>query len=491
MFTSATASHVPRASKSKGWLSLPNVARYWGVQPAVSADRKDEMQTRIAFDPSPFSDRERQDVLDYCADDVTMTAGIFRRQLSILMRDPDWLKTALWRGRYTPAVALMEWYGVPIDTELLGRLNRHWPAIMLALIEEMDTETQVFENGELKLARIDAYAAREGISWPRTKTGLPATNEKAFAELHDSYPQLRPLLTLISTRNKLKLHSLQVGPDARNRTLLGMFGSLTGRNQPSSAKYIFGPARWVRQLIKPGPGRAVALLDYKHEEPRIGAIMSGDEALLRALDTGDVYLALAKAAGLVPADATKDTHGPERHKAKQTFLGVGYGMEAAGLARRLDIAEVEAADLIRRYAATFTPFWNWLRCRRTTALRQGYLTTCFGWRLRVGAPVKPNTWRNFESQATGAEILRLAACLATEAGLEVCGPAHDAFLIESALETIDADTERMVACMDEAAATVLGSTIPIDINTTRYPDRFEEKDGAAMFARSHGVARKL
>ena len=133
MFTIATASHGPRASKSKGWLSLPNVARYWGVQPAVSADRKGEMQTRIAFDPSPFSDHERQDVPDYCADDVTMTAGIFRRQLSVLMRDPDWLKTALWRGRYTPAVALMEWYGIPIDTELLGRLNRHWPAIMLAL----------------------------------------------------------------------------------------------------------------------------------------------------------------------------------------------------------------------------------------------------------------------------------------------------------------------------------------------------------------------
>ena len=45
----------------------------------------------------------------------------------------------------------------------------------------------------------------------------------------------------------------------------------------------------------------------------------------------------------------------------------------------------------------------------------------------------------------------------------------------------------MVACMDQAAVTVLGSAIPIDINTTRYPDRFEEKDGAVMFARVMGL----
>ena len=325
----------------KGWLSLPNVARHWGAQPALSAAHKNEMQTRIAFDPSPFSAQERREVLDYCADDVMMTASLFCRQLLQFSQDRDWFKTALWRGRYTPAVALMEWHGIPIDTELLSRLDRHWEALMRSLIEETDAEARVFENGQLKLARIDDFATRERISWPRTKTGLPATNEKAFEELHDAYPQLNSLLTLISTRNKLKLHRLQVGPDGRNRTLLGMFGSLTGRNQPSSAKYIFGPARWVRHLIKPGPGRAVALLDYKHEEPRIGAIKSGDAALLLALNTGDVYLALAVAVGLAPAGATKDTHGPERHKAKQTFLGVSYGMSAAGLARRLNIDELE------------------------------------------------------------------------------------------------------------------------------------------------------
>jgi hypothetical protein len=48
-------------------------------------------------------------------------------------------------------------------------------------------------------------------------------------------------------------------------------------------------------------------------------------------------------------------------------------------------------------------------------------------------------------QANGAEMLRLAACLATERGIEVCAPSHDAFLICAPLERIDDDVVAMRA----------------------------------------------
>ena len=41
------------------------------------------------------------------------------------------------------------------------------------------------------------------------------------------------------------------GRDGRNRTLLSPFSAKTGRNQPSTTKFVFGPAKWVRGLIKP------------------------------------------------------------------------------------------------------------------------------------------------------------------------------------------------------------------------------------------------
>ena len=41
---------------------------------------------------------------------------------------------------------------------------------------------------------------------------------------------------------------------------------------------------------------------------------------------------------------------------------------------------------------------------------------------------------NFPMQANGAEMMRLAACMAIERGIEVCAPVHDAFLICAPLD---------------------------------------------------------
>jgi hypothetical protein len=53
-------------------------------------------------------------------------------------------------------------------------------------------------------------------------------------------------------------------------------------------------------------------------------------------------------------------------------------------------------------------------------------------------------------QANGAEMMRIAACLATESGIAVCAPIHDAFLIMAPLERLEEDAARMRAVMAEA-----------------------------------------
>jgi DNA polymerase-1 len=78
---------------------------------------------------------------------------------------------------------------------------------------------------------------------------------------------------------ELRLNSLAVGLDGRNRTLLSPFRSKTSRNQPSNAKAIFGAATWIRGLIKPEPGTALAYLDFSSQEFAIAACLSGDERM--------------------------------------------------------------------------------------------------------------------------------------------------------------------------------------------------------------------
>lgn len=113
----------------------------------------------------------------------------------------------------------------------------------------------------------------------------------------------------------------------------------------------------------------------------------------------------------------------------------------------------------------------------------GYLSTVFGWTYRTES-ARPNTLRNFPMQANGAEMLRLACCLATERGIRVCAPVHDALLIESDASDIDDAVATTCAAMSEAARTVLaGVDVGTDAEIIRWPDRYADPRGAVMWHR--------
>jgi DNA polymerase I len=87
-------------------------------------------------------------------------------------------------------------------------------------------------------------------------------------------------------------------------------------------------------------------------------------------------------------------------------------------------------------------------------------------------------------QANGAEMLRLACCLATERGIEVCAPVHDAVLISAPLDRLDEDVARMQDAMREASRIVLdGFELATDPKINRYPERYMDDRGATMWER--------
>src|SRR5262245_25784955 len=258
-----------------------------------------------------------------------------------------------------------------------------------------------------------------------------------------SYPEVSPYRELRSSLADLRLNNLSVGRDARNRTILSAFRSRTGRNQPSNTRFIFGPSVWLRGLVKPPPCHAVAYVDWKQQEFGIAAALSGDLAMQAAYQSGDPYLAFAKQAGAVPADASKQTHGPTRERFKQCVLAVQYGMEAESLASRIGQPPIVARDLLQAHRETYRVFWRWSDAVVDFAMLTGSLPTVFGWRVHTHGSPNPRSLRNFPMQANGAEMLRLTCCLATERGVEVCSPVHDAVLICAPLERLEADIERM------------------------------------------------
>ena len=445
---------------------------------SIGAAEKTEMRDLI-LRGGPWSPQERADILDYNESDVVA----LKRLLPAMLPGID-LPRALLRGRYMAVAAVMEYNGVPIDTVMLERLRRGWLLIQDKLIAEIDADYGVFDGRTFKADRFAVWLARNQIPWPRLDSGRLDLGDDTFRQMARAHPSVAPLRELRSALADLRLSDLAVGTDGRNRTILSAFRARTGRNQPSNSKFIFGPATWIRCLIKPPPGYAVAYIDWSQQEFGIAAALSGDKAMLAAYESADPYLAFAKQAGIVPADATKQSHGPQRELCKQAVLATQYGMEAESLAMRLGQPLVVARDLLRKHRETYRTFWAWSDAAVAQAMLHGSLLTVFGWPIRVGTECNPRSLRNFPMQANGAEMLRIACCLATERGIEVCAPVHDAVLICAPIDRIDADVEAMRAAMAEASRAVLGRfELGSDAKVIRYPDRYVDPRGEVMWDR--------
>ena len=265
---------------------------------------------------------------------------------------------------------------------------------------------------------------------------------------------MSPLRELRSSLSELRLNDLAVGKDGRNRTILSAFRSRTGRNQPSNTRFIFGPSVWLRGLDQTAAGHGVAYVDWSQQEFGIAAALSGDAAMQAAYKSGDPYLAFAKQAApcrRTPQEITR----PQRELFKQCVLAAQYGQGEDGLAQRIGQPRAVARDLLRAHRETYRTFWRWSDAAVDAAMLTGSLHTVFGWHVHTGENPNPRSLRNFPMQANGAEMMRLAACLATERGIEVCAPVHDAFLICAPLDRIGQDIAAMRAAMAEASRTVL------------------------------------
>lgn len=386
---------------------------------------------------------------------------------------------SIWRGRYMCAVANMEHRGIPIDVETLEVLRDQWEDIQLALIVKVDRDFGVYDGRTFKTSRFAAYLTKRGIWWPRLESGALMLDDDTFKEQAGIYPELQPLRELRRTLGELRLNNLSVGSDGRNRTLLSPFRSKIGRNQPSNAKYIFGAAAWTRGLIKPAERTAIAYLDFSSQEHAIAGALSGDEKLWAAYESGDPYLQFAKDAGLAPLHASKDTHKAIRNRCKAIVLGVSYGMSYHSMARKAGIHLAEARELLQLHRDTYHVFWSWAENNVNTALAGGTLTTAMGWQYRIGRTqeANPRSALNWPMQAGGAEILRLACVHIHQAGVHLCGPIHDAVLIEAPIDRIEDEVARTKDIMQQACRHVMrGKTCRVDAEIIQAPDRFMDLD---------------
>jgi DNA polymerase-1 len=444
---------------------------------SMSVVEKDSMR-QLAGRGGPYTGEERAALLNYCESDT-----IALRKLMDVMLPKIALPWSLHRGRFMKAAARMEYAGVPIDTGTLRLLKENWLDIQDRLIHRVDSAYGVYEGRSFKANRLVEYVSRNEILWPRLASGRLALDDDSFKTMAVAYPQIEPLRQLRAALSQMRLSDLAVGVDDRNRCMLSAFRARTGRNQPSNSNFIFGTASWLRSLIRPTEGCGLAYIDWAQQEFGIAAALSKDPSMLEAYRSGDPYLAFAKQAGAVPAAATKATHGPIRDQFKACALAVQYGMGGDALAVRIGQQTFQARELLRLHHETYKKFWSWSDAAVDHLMQYGFLQTVFGWTIHAGPLVNPRFIRNFPMQANGSEMLRLASCLATERGITVCAPVHDAVLIEAPLNVLESAVEETQGAMAEASEIVLdGFPLRSEAEIIRYPDRFQDERGAHMWS---------
>jgi DNA polymerase I len=475
---------------------LIGMQRYFGLA-TISSKHKDAMRDRI-MRGWPFTAEERTQIQRYCAGDV----GPLLQLLACVLPDID-LCVALYHGEFAAMSAVMQHNGVPIDMENFPLLAdaKVWRLIRDEMVPVVDAQYGVFVRNVVgdwvfSWDRWTAYLKREGLYdlWPRLESGALDMRRKTFENMSKGFPQLEALRQLRHTRDKMRKVKLAVGADGRNRTVLWSFKSKTGRTQPAAAEWIFSPAVWLRSLIKPGPGMAVAYIDYSSMEFLLAASLSDGHCgpinpMLDMYRSGDPYLAFAKSVGAVPQTATKETHTETRDRYKVMLLSTQYGLSAPSLAARLKITEFEAHEMLGQHHEQFAQYWAWSDDFIHHAMQTGFVQTAMGWGYHVGVmgTINERSLRNWPIQSAGADILRISCIMAHRHGIKLLAPVHDAVLIEAPIDRIEADVALMREIMCRASRVVLNATadgaheLRTDKTVVCYPNRYSDKRGIEIW----------
>lgn len=331
----------------------------------------------------------------------------------------------------TPALLDLQERGLHVDRDALERLDE---ALRTRLVE---IEKRIFSaaGGEINLNSPKQLGELlfDKLHLPvikRTKTGY-STDVSVLEELARLPEPLGEIpAMMLEYRECSKMSSGFVHPflkyaaeSADGRVHSTFLHSVTGTGRLASRDPnvqnlpVFGSwAEAFRGAIGTGdPSRVFVGADYSQIELRVLAHLSGEERLLDAFSKGlDIHLETASwVFGLDPGQITPE----QRRFAKTVNFGLLYGMGAHGLALRMGIGRVRAAEMVERYFSVLPRVKSYLEESAREAKKRGYTRSVPG-RIRPLAEVTTAQGRGGDSmgrvsvntpiQSTAADIAKIA-----------------------------------------------------------------------------------
>ena len=289
-------------------------------------------------------------------------------------------------------LARMEARGVALDVPYLDEMG----ASVRERMAELQADVYRGAGEEFNLnsppqLRVILYEKLGLSPGKRTPKGQLSTDASVLEKLRD-HPVVDALLSWreLDKLNSTYLEALPRLVDARDGRIHTSFNqavAATGRLSSSNPNLQNIPVRTelgrqIRRAFVPGGEEQVLLAaDYSQIELRILAHLSGDEGLREAFETGhDIHTATAARVFALPEEKVDPSL---RSRAKMVNYGLAYGMNAWGLATRLDIAPDEAQEIMDAYFASFPKIREYLDRQVDHATVDGFTETLLGRRRYI------------------------------------------------------------------------------------------------------------
>jgi DNA polymerase-1 len=348
-------------------------------------------------------------------------------------------------------LARMQARGVALDVEYLEEMSEGVHDRMAVLRDEIYRHAgEEFNLNSPPQLRTILYEKLRLSPGKRTPKGQLSTDASVLEKLRDEHPivdallQWRELDKLSSTY--LEALPRQVDPrDGRVHTTFNQTGAATGRLSSLNPNLQNIPARGelgrqIRRAFVPGSKDEVLLVaDYSQIELRVLAHLAADEGLGAAFESGaDIHAATAARVFGLPEN---QVDAELRRRAKAVNYGLAYGMNAFGLASRLEITPDEAQQFIDAYFSSFPQIRDFLDRQVARATAEGFTETLLGRRRYLP-----------ELNASNPRVRDMGRRMALNAPIQ--GSAADVFKlgmikVDRALRESDLDCHMLLTVHDE------------------------------------------
>lgn len=280
--------------------------------------------------------------------------------------------------------------GIAVDFEYLERYTAAHDAEMNASRRILEAEGLDPDSGKISALLVQRLYDKGELpaGWERTKTGQLASDKKSLQRLEGN-PLAQAAVT-VKEMAKIKVYLQKVGSMAaktgRIYPQVAVLGAhATGRMSYSDPELQQFPSG-ARPILIADPGAELTSIDWSSIEPVVIGNLAGDEDFLRGFNSGgDLYIAPAKVAGLIPHDLDDEhaLHHPGRKQAKVVVLANTYGQGKALLASNLGVSVQEAVNIKQQYNQAMAKTVEFLDRVRRFASQQGFIRTVDGRGLRV------------------------------------------------------------------------------------------------------------